>query len=128
MSDNIISENFSKNKLGRPRVHSKERLEIYKKMWPEIRSERGLIEIEFMINAYKVIKREYESDKIKNVWCEYYIDPKGIYVFHKSILAALGRCCEQDILDLGHLVAEEKLPASNAIKFIRRNRRFCVNE
>ena len=108
MSDEI-NEEYSIKKRGRPRTFNYENLGMLKGLWSEIRTTRGIIETYYMLKAYGVIKKEYDADKIKNKWAEYYIDPKQVNTFHISIMAALGRIDDEEIIvKFAKQISEEK--------------------
>jgi len=123
MNKGVVLEKFSKNKKGRPRKHSKEFLNILSNTLPSIKTERGLIESKYLYHAATVIIKLYTKNPERNRWAEFYADKNHVHIFHKSILAALGRIEDDDVLiSIAKEVAVNKLSAIQAISSIRRFR------
>jgi hypothetical protein len=123
MTEGVVLEKFSKSKQGRPRKHSKEFLNILSNNLPSIKTERGLIESKYLYHAAAVITKLYTKNPESNRWAEFYADKNHVHIFHKSILAALGRIEEDDVLiSVAKDVAVNKLSAIQAISSIRRFR------
>ena len=124
-----ISEKVSeKATRGRPAVFSQKWIHEIGRLFPEVRSTRGRQETAFMAHACTVIARHYEADPQANAWAQHYVGSGGRDVFHKTILAALGRLSffdesrQAEMLEAARFVAEKKLTTDQAVTGIRRFR------
>lgn len=119
-----ISEDSSEKaqpRRGRPRTWDYEYLDDLARIFPEIRTRRGLQELSIWIQAYKLIHDAYNADPGNNRWAEYYVDPKAGQVFHHSIMAKLGRDLRDSLLiETAKTIAERRLKTRDAIAYIER--------
>lgn len=116
----VVLEESSKNIIGRPRKYNKEFLSQMSGICSDIKTERGLIEYIHSSNSHGIIARLYAKNSLANKWAEYYVDKNHKHVFHKSILAALGRIeDESDLITLAKKIAENKTSTIRAVAAIR---------
>jgi len=119
-----IMENISeKPKRGRPRKYEALWMQMLAETWPDLRSTRGLQEAGLMSTTFGTLVRLYDADRVKNSWAEFYIDPKRVHVFHKAIMAALGRIEQKALLvKTAREIATEDLTTAEALSRVRRVR------
>jgi len=115
-------ENISeKPKRGRPVKYNPECLASFDKIYPHY-SRRGLVEILLHSRAAVVVNEAAKCNPQKNAWIKYFMsDPTGERIFHKTVLAALGRIEQKRVLiKTAKVIATRRLRTAEALQEVRR--------
>jgi hypothetical protein len=123
-SEAIKEESSEKRKRGRPRIYP-EKLIRQILRYEDAKTERGAIENLLTGSSIVSIVDAWKADPAGTAWGEYYFGKDGNRprIFHKSILAALGRIeNKEDRLTSARIIAERKTSTRFAVALIRHAR------